>query len=1067
MPEFEAAAYQGFLVQDSRITSLSVTDSSYTQAGPLPGVPVPGVNTDLTLIASGSQAANAQLDVVATRGGFPGRGTGCGVVWKQGADTLYRGWESPIIITGWEAVSWTTTTVINRNLFVFTQRGIEGLGGTNQDRVLIASSGVSGGVVTTRLRRRTVDGTVSGALSIHSEAASGTSTSCPAMLQLPNGRMLLFLVSWDTDAATFNVRMHYDDGGGTWPLGASAVLPADISTATTTPQRLRVAYHNGEILLLLQLKDTAVTYQDLVVQYASDDLGVSFAEVFAQDGESAAQSWGYPDVTVVDDAFVVCYVAKADQLGYCRRIGSAWQPLSSVSEVVVFPSVVGTVAANVFSQGDMAVVADDRGVLRAFGVYPDTNNSYGRMARSNDGGVSWGAASAAARWWTNTDDGGHAYPNRFSCCWQRGRVIMAHNWSAANGNEDDSLGLLYLGGFSTTTLPKGADDGPGTIGIWSNTWLPIEEPADLDNSYWAPDGTGTVDLVSPGVLSITTSSNHYYVTHGSITSGVSLGIGAEFVFARAAGVASVRVIVADGTNDYDVEIYKDGGGDITIVDNNAGPATLATYTAADATLHTVRVAVSEDGVSVDVRADDTNEDREWVSVLSGEALTSDTGSPAAASSIRWGTDASTANHDVTFKRFCWGQARENAGGKTNPDDLVPCPISTAPTYIDGGLYLSAADGPAFQGDTWTVATRYSYPATNLLITESPSPARVWRATGTADATFAFDLGVNQNSQPESGLIGIYLEGCNASQITIGLKGGTYSDVDNGALTTTVVFSRGGSTVFLTSCTSGGFYLQENELAGLDFALSTTVARRIVSNTGGWVPPSTGNATTHRLPRLTLADVDHGSDPSSGSGYLFWSRVLALLSATYNYEGISVRLGKHASRPAPTSGYFTAGTMVVGPVAVWGQPYTAQRVITHVPNVDLFEATDGTTRSRRRGKTRRLYSMNWEQNDERALFSDGDAYVLASDQASVRALAMQHDAFRMTLGLIARQDGPREPFVLIPKMPHLTASLTVIGMPKRDAPVLVRAVGDLQESNDLGNETGEELLGFGLTCREEV
>ena len=104
---------RGLLTVDPRVVDASnlwSAQSSYTQAGPLPGVPVPQRETDMVLMTTGVQAAGNQLRVQVHRAGLPGLGdSAAGFIWQYQGDTNWRGCDVPSVITSWESIEWTST----------------------------------------------------------------------------------------------------------------------------------------------------------------------------------------------------------------------------------------------------------------------------------------------------------------------------------------------------------------------------------------------------------------------------------------------------------------------------------------------------------------------------------------------------------------------------------------------------------------------------------------------------------------------------------------------------------------------------------------------------------------------------------------------------------------------------------------------------------------------------------------------------------------------------------------------------------------------------------------------
>ena len=115
MAERTRTALRASYLPDRYVTSYdssAVVGTGATQAGPKAGRPVleSTASTDLVLEATGTQTADSKLEVRTLQGGYP-EPDGAGYVWRRDtspADT-YRGWDTPIVVTGWEAAAWTST----------------------------------------------------------------------------------------------------------------------------------------------------------------------------------------------------------------------------------------------------------------------------------------------------------------------------------------------------------------------------------------------------------------------------------------------------------------------------------------------------------------------------------------------------------------------------------------------------------------------------------------------------------------------------------------------------------------------------------------------------------------------------------------------------------------------------------------------------------------------------------------------------------------------------------------------------------------------------------------------
>lgn len=108
--------YVGFGLTDTRVfvwEAETAAGTDYTQASPLPGVPVPQQQTGLSMRTTGGQSAASTLEIRTVRGGNIRPDRGAAYAWKDAADadTAWRGWEPPQAISAFEYVRLTDGTV--------------------------------------------------------------------------------------------------------------------------------------------------------------------------------------------------------------------------------------------------------------------------------------------------------------------------------------------------------------------------------------------------------------------------------------------------------------------------------------------------------------------------------------------------------------------------------------------------------------------------------------------------------------------------------------------------------------------------------------------------------------------------------------------------------------------------------------------------------------------------------------------------------------------------------------------------------------------------------------------
>ena len=463
MAEVVKTQFKGLILHDERLTEWDA-HTSYTQAGPRPGVPVPQNETAATLRSSGTQSASKDLRVRTLRGGFSDPNNGASFGWRYGAEK-WRGWDPPSSIQGFEFVRYTNASGALK--YVRNPHAVTLADGS----VLVATSVRDSTSAATEYRIEVSKRSTTGAWSTATVATSGTAPTAvehPALLILPSGRVVVYYVIFDAARSTANVRSYQsDDDGATWTLHETAVLDTDVSTSTYTPGRLRVAYAGGTVLLVLLAYQSSATTK--ILQYASKDLGSKFEFIETLDSgvsEVAATSTVFAkglglDLAVSSGVFVlIANNGSLSQLA-ARRTASAYIPVSSATVLATGFAAVPPVSP--------AVTVEPDGTLWLFSYqYANTGSGLfsldGVVVRSTDGGVTWvqvGQSSRMAdnktRWWCSNLGGrtdAAPYPTALSATATQGRIALLCNHLGNPGTSDDSLACLYLGGWSTVTMPS-------------------------------------------------------------------------------------------------------------------------------------------------------------------------------------------------------------------------------------------------------------------------------------------------------------------------------------------------------------------------------------------------------------------------------------------------------------------------------------------------------------------------------------------------------------------------------------------------------------------------------------
>ncbi len=1098
-------SFRGLLISDPRITGVDTTESVLTEAGPRPGVPVPQQATEMVLQATGSQAAAGQLRIQTSRAGIP-TGDGAEFVWQNEGDTDWRGIDEPSIITHWEAVRWLNGTAP-------TETGASKCHAlTLADRSIIVAAEVSATLPTTKdvvqVHVRDPETGVWGSeVTVYTQQGgySAGRGSHPCMVQLPGGRILLWHWAELSDGSC-QVRLYYsDDTGATWSLGSRTCLAAGAVTWVTEASgaadydiigRMRAGYIDGDIVLFMHLRQAnnnvgSGVYRDFIRQYASSDLGGSFTLVATSEGGGAAGTYqgAYPDVAAIDGGLIVAWCSGLLAHSRTTIIRSAWESWKLPDTVIpnwaeyALQATPAATSGSEVTDGDLAVVVADDGAIYLLhrAVVVSTELDQGLIARSLDGGATFtylGQSSTigtfpsdVGTWWSCGDIATH--PRDFCAVWQEGRIVVLHHWDANPGNEDNSLAALYLGGYSTVTLPAYSDAVYGERINWDTTWLPFDEPQDM--TQWAFSGAGTTALTA-GALNISTSMQsalHTVAPTGTNAQGL---ICAGSVLENSGGsVISATVIVnvrvADGAADYEVQLRIGGAsatGNIKLTDLNGsdiGTVVIDTTAGLD-----FLIAISDANVAWWVRPRSSTSDREWTAGTVSTTLTG-AGAPAATHQIQWGhAGASTANSD--WFSFHYTKAsytgEQLSVGLTNPDDLTGRRYSTSPTYVDSGVFIRAIDGPTMTLDEWDIDTRAEYGADRIVPTVAPSPRNAWRSIGTGETKIAFALDPTITAASRSGntVIGVAIMGANFRTFSIegDTGGGSWSQLatfDAADGMASMAFTRSGNSVEADSQSTDKPYLFHSEASNWTADLGGGNLRRVQwSSEGKW-----DNAG--KRARI-FCDGITNSEASTGTMSLWPSDFTAIVRVNnVNYAGYRLVIDSQST----VDGYHTIGSIVVGPVVVMGQAYSWGRVVETQANIARSEAADWTDRVRKLSPARRVVQFGWNDGvDLSSVEADGTPdYLTTSTNGGSEPAATWNDTPYVLEGLVHLLEGGRLPLVYLPKMPKGASGAGNDShiLNRRHSMVYARSTSPIRIETVVGTENTDEVVRVGQMILTEI
>ncbi len=330
------------------------------------------------------------------------------------------------------------------------------------------------------------------------------------------------------------------------------------------------------------------------------------------------------------------------------------------------------------------------------------------------------------------------FPTNFVGTSSAGRQVVAFGWTAdVSTAGSHSTGILYLGGYSTVTMPGVQTFASSFQRIgWNRTWVPLDKPDDISTGPWSLTGTDTATLTN-GVLNINTSSQQtcYFANPaGTVAEGCIIRISLTAVSGGSTSTIArgLKVRLADGANDYEVSLRISTAA-MRLVDQNSGANLGEVSDIAPSGGIDVLLAMTAGKVAMFYRAKSIAADRVWKTGPQSSSLNNNTGSPDSNNKVDWGhcvSGTAETNWEELHFRFNQAYSPQLSAGFSNPADLFGRDYAGVgrATYVDDGVRITGIDGAGREGETYHIDTRYRYPIDRVFWTESQSPRVGWRST---------------------------------------------------------------------------------------------------------------------------------------------------------------------------------------------------------------------------------------------------------------------------------------------------------------------------------------------------
>lgn len=1065
MAEKTITRYQGILLPSFTYSQVAAkgagaTQSAYTQSGPRPGVPDPTRDSGLTLVASGEQSEDGELEIYVKRAGATG-GEEAGFLWRDvaGGDsaTQFKGWDPYQVVTGWHPIN--TELAAAGTTIAFFCHGIQL---ANGNALFLETQ-----VVSTKVVRLQEYDPLDDTWTAISGPTLDYETSGGCLVQLPSGRVLLYLEA----QSQAQIDAYYsDDNGATWAEYSLACLRTDLGN-TNDKSVIRVGYSGGQMSMIVV--DPSST--DAWWQYASDDEGTRWTQVAKTWDVSNSDPSGFDLIGLPDSGgFVMTYFDDdgATPFSYkSRKVASAWDSIEEAAAVSLTPAG-GDMGAQP-TEAASALWIDEDGYL--YCIWTRTSGTrYVVIMRSTDEAETWETLAL-----NPTQNGGDGFLNKFTAVPVAGRLALMTRWTETTDTYDPrSCSVLWLGGYGDHCVPAanavsafstqwGAFVDSTRVSYVSGDssndggqWLPYELPA----APWTGSGAGSFALNSTGTGTFTDAREFQADTAATATAAF-----AEFILNPAAGAGKMELRLVDNpasaTTLYHVRVTLNSSGTLSVYDVNASATVGTDVTGLASQWWRVRIALDGGG---NVRTWYASEEHvtAWSAGPNGTGLTntaSNVNNRAIFGTTSTGSDVDMKFVGYTFWPYRWSPEDLNtqiAEAWSNPDSLHPRSVPGRATTVYDGVKVRGIGGVARKGDKFSVVARYDNGLRLAFPEVEPSPRRRWRSTGDGtDVEVVFDresVTYTANagtSYLDNIAVGAFVIGGNFKTFRFeGYNGSSWvllgeADASHGL--SGLSYTRNGVKVRPSGSTStANSFVFNNAHVGDTFDFGSGEGgryRKIAHNSEGvWT------AGTNRTPVLTVEGTD-GTEPGSGSAGAIWARDFGVVvhdhTATYEFYRIRIPAQDTADD------YFT-GKLVVGEVYPFGHQHDRGWSVAKERPFRDVSLRNGRRRRTPEGPRRRILDVGWTSTSVDSSRAYLDQTTQEADYIVPGATepgATPHDTISQVEGIVDAAEGL--PIIFLRRVVSGSASEKVS---RREDFVYGLIVSDTQRDNVLGDEVSTSL-----------
>jgi hypothetical protein len=930
--------------------------------------------------------------------------------------------------------------------------------------------------------------------------------SYPSMCLLPDNRILLVYnekIGTPSGNEYINFKSYIsDDEGVTWTLHSEQLItdtiPWGISSNEYLPVGVQIAALNGQVLLLLETTYTSSTtgvYKNRVFQFGSIDEGQTFTRVTSDydfDG-------GFHRVRLQtrQNKYFICYIGGLSEI-HSMQIPHAFFSVYLGRFANIYTIVENTinVEANVnnfdMAGGEVALCVDKDDVVYIYYRRCNQTSQESYINKISLNGTDWeysGLTYVSSTWYQVQDTSTtKPRPTNIQATSITGRIAIAHNIETSLSN-DESLLVLFMGGYSTLTLPY-YDDSKNRYKklTFKTIYIPYIQPQNITGFTVTGAGSSSIDN---GRLKLDTSSLNGKLISESYTTTLDEGLVCRCRFEVITGgsitdderIVLLQIGTGTGTSNYGA-FARISNTQIALVSYNSGN-TIGSPQNIGTGQNELILAIANRSAQLWICTDTKKHVKEYTFVA---GLTTLQGSsvPITGGLLTFGHPNKNPTVQTYFYEVMVSSAFQTGlqmADYTPELSAMNYPPAGKYIYIADGVQITTLNGPAKLNDEYRISPRYDYAIDNVFYVNSPSLQTEWRSQSVSAGSYVPNQDIVFQSLKDSlgraiggnGLYGIHLNGINFKLIQVysriaGTSTPYYIIANKQNLIEFYYDVKFGAIIPNTANSSTGQYIRYNEFAGASIQLddhSNTIQAKIISNTEGTLSSSSTKKPIFYIEKgVTIPNTGSASDRIA---QIIPTSCTILLYLDGSSQEFDIKLRFVTSRTVEN--YFKCSHISIGPVVLPGQQYSRGRTISRDSGTISEQLLNGTRFSRNVRPSKRTLRLSW--SDPIDLFSmsadqvDPDYWTALS--SSTDAVATAKDVPMLMLGLLQRLQGSYRPLVYLPYIERLTSTGSIQSdiLLREDEQMLAVITSDITIESVIGDENQSEAFRVSTITIEEV